>query len=123
MRLPGAHAENPVDNFRKVYWGNSPSYARGTAGKSRRMMWQKWQSVRAKKEAQPKLDFFRRPMDTLAGGAPKRPGQATHLHSSANVRQCQGRKETFSLRAGMMALIAATPASRGLRHPASISAK
>lgn len=51
------------------------------------------------------------------------PRQATHLHSSANVRQCQGEKETFSLRAGMAALIAATPASRGLRRPASISAK
>lgn len=68
MRLPGAHAENPVDNFRKVYWGNSPSVARGTAGEPRRMTWQKWRSERAKKEAQPKLDFFRRPTDTLSGG-------------------------------------------------------
>jgi hypothetical protein len=35
------------------------------------------------------------------------PRQATQRHISANVRQCQGRKETFSLRAGMAALIAA----------------
>ena len=51
------------------------------------------------------------------------PGQATLLHSSANVRQCQGEKETFSLRAGMTALIGPTPARPGLRRPASKPAK
>ena len=89
MRLPGAHAENPVDNFRKVYWGNSPSVARGTAGEPRRMTWQKWRSERAKKEAPPKRDFLAihgHPCGRSAGA----PEQATPNYNSANVRECQG---------------------------------
>ena len=122
MRLPGAHAENPVDNFRKVYWENSPSVARGTAAERRRMPCENRRADGQKKKPSRSWTSFAAPRTPFRVDA-EAPGQATHLHSSANVRQCQGEKETFSLRAGMTALIGPTPARPGLRRPASKPAK
>lgn len=86
----GVDRRNPVDNFRKVNRGNSPSYARGTAADRRRMPWQKWRSDRAKKEPRHFCrSSFAAPRTPLRVDA-EAPGQAPHNHSSANVRHCQG---------------------------------